>query len=236
MRRVLIVDESEMLVQIITKACFGDDEVRFCADGNTALALLAQYRPDLLVINMSLPYKDGLTVLRQAAFLPRQVLAISYLTDPYILRELGALGVQYVLHMPTPSGVRQALKTMANMESGIRADLRSAVVEHLHRLKIPTNLDGYRMLVVGLPLFYKDLSQPLGKELYPAIICALGQGSEQTVERSMRQTIKAAWKNRTDSVWTQYFPPNSRGVIPCPSTKKFLTVLARQLQQEFPNQ
>ena len=230
MRRVLIVDESEMLVDIIARECFSDDKVLSCADGNTALRLLTEFQPEILLINMSLPYKDGLAVLREAAYLPQQVVAFSYLTTPYVVQMLGLLGVQYILQTPTPGSVRQALKTMQSTRTGIRADLRQLVTEHLHRLGIPTNLDGYKMLAVGLPLFYKDSAQPLGKELYPAIVCALEQGTQKTTERSIRQAIAAGWANRNDGVWELYFNRNAKGQISCPSTKKFLTALVRRLR------
>lgn len=233
MRRVLIVDESEVFATIISDACFAQDEVRICGDGNAALTQLHQFRPDLLLLNLSLPFKDGLAVLREAAYLPKRLMAISYLSNPYILRSLGALGVQYVLHLPTAGGINQALAVINEQKPAVRSDLRSSVTEHLQRLRIPTNLDGYRMLVVGLPLYMSDISQQLGKELYPAIVYALGQGTEQTVERSIRQAIKSAWSQRDDGVWAQYFQPNSRGVIRCPSTKQFLTVLARRLEAEL---
>ena len=232
MRRVLIVDDSELLVQHIANACFSGDEVCSCGDGNTALDMLSAFCPDLLLLNMTLPYKDGLAVLREAAFLPKTILAISYMTDPHVVRMLGALGVQYVLHMPTARGIDQALQYLQQVSPAVRTDLRSSVIEHLHRLRIPTNLDGYRMLAVGLPLFLGDIGQQLGKELYPAIACAMGYGTEQTVERSIRQAIKTGWKCRDDHVWGQYFPPNTRGVISCPSNKKFLMTLAQRLQEE----
>lgn len=234
MGRVLIVEPAEVFAQIIAESCFTGCEVRFCADGNTALAELEAWHPELLLIDLTLPYKDGLTVLREAAFLPPRILVISYLSDPYLMYTLGTLGVGYVLTMPTPRGVRQALDYLQNDPSGVRADLRSAVVEHLHRLRIPEDLDGYRMLVLGLPVFLQDPEQALGKELYPAIVRAMGSGNVKTVEHSIRHAIHTAWERRDDSVWCQYFARNSRGQIPRPTVKKFLACLLGRLQQSQP--
>lgn len=233
MRRVLIVDESEFFIQLAIQKCFIQDEVRSCSDGFAALALLEDFRPDLLLINLSLPFLDGLSVLRQAAYLPETVLVISHMTDPHIRRIVYALGADHVLYMPTPRTVRTVLERVQGAEPGIRKDLRSSILEHLHRLGIPTDLDGYQMLTVGLPLYMKDPGQTLGKELYPAIACALERGSSQTVERSIRQAIHAAWKHRDDRIWGMYFPPNPNGGISCPNNKKFLTALIVHLQKEI---
>lgn len=232
MRRVLIADGSEILIQLIAKACFADDEVYRCTDGHSALEMLVQHRPEIFLLNLSLPYKDGLAVLREAVFLPRRVIAMTYLSDPHILRELEALGVQYVLHMPTADGVRQALATVEARLSGVRTDLRGQTVFHLQQLGISPKLQGYQMLVVGLPIFCRDPAQLLDKELYPAIVCAMGQGSTASVERSVRQAIRSGWKNRTDRVWRQYFPVNARGEIRCPTVKSFLKVLAPLLEAQ----
>lgn len=232
MRRVLIVDDSEILIDYFTRSCFADDQVFSCPDGLQAIEMLSECKPDLLVINLSLAYMDGLAVLRQAEFLPKTVIAISYVSNPHLLRVLGALGVRHTLYMPTPKALRQALEAEKNMVPRVRTDLRSQVLHHLHRLGIPTNLDGYQILTVGLPLYMRDPGQTLSKELYPAIVCAMGRGSNQTVERSIRQAIRAGWKHRDDSVWREYFTPGDGDVIPCPNNKKFLTALMTQLQQE----
>lgn len=232
MGRVLIVEPAEVFAQIIAKHCFAGDDVRFCADGCAALPELEAWQPDILLLDLTLPYKDGLAVLREAAFLPPRILVISYLSDPYLMHTLGALGVGYVLTMPTPSGVTQALQYLEEHPAGVRTDLRGAVVTHLRRLRIPENKDGYRMLVLGLPLFMEDPEQTLGKELYPAIVRAMGGGTAKTVEHSIRYTIQTAWEHRDDSVWSKYFARNSRGQIPRPTVKKFLTSLMNCLQRE----
>ena len=173
MRRVLIVDDSEILIDYFTRSCFADDQVFSCPDGLQAIEMLSECKPDLLVINLSLAYMDGLAVLRQAEFLPKTVIAISYVSNPHLLRVLGALGVRHTLYMPTPKALRQALEAEKNMVPRVRTDLRSQILHHLHRLGIPTNLDGYQILTVGLPLYMRDPGQTLSKELYPAIVCAM---------------------------------------------------------------
>ena len=193
--------------------------------------MLPEYKPDILLLNLSLAYMNGLEVLRQAVYLPKTVIAISYLSDPYLLNILGALGVRHVLYLPTVAAVNQALAAEQTMIPEVRTDLRSCILQHLHRLGIPTNLDGHQILTVGLPLYMQDSAQTLGKELYPAVACAMGRGNVQTVERSIRQAIRAGWKHRDEKVWRQYFSPDASGNITCPNNKKFLTALLAVLQQ-----
>lgn len=233
MRRVLIVEQSDILVRVMTKDFLPEDEIRSCADGITALHMLAEFRPDILVLNMSLPYKTGLDVLMESVYLPPQILVCSYVTNPYVTRMLGLLGVQCVLHMPTAGSVRRALTLMSDQHDRIRPDMRQLVTEHLRRLGISPNLDGHKMLLVGLPLLYNDPTQPLVKEFYPAVACAVGKESPAAVEKSIRDAITKAWECRDESAWEQYFSRNGRGQISNPTNKKFLTTLISRLQQEL---
>ena len=232
MRRILIVEQSDILVQVMTHDCQPEDEVRACADGITALQMLSEFRPDVLVINLSLPYKTGMDVLMEASFLPGQIIACSYVTSPFVLRALGVLGVQYVLHMPTAASLKRALATPPDAYGGVRPDLRQRVTEHLRRLGVAPNLEGYKMLLVGLPLLCSDPTQPLGKEFYPAVAATVEKDSASAVEKAIRDVITKAWERRDDSVWQQYFPRNGRGQISNPSNSRFLKTLVQCLLQE----
>lgn len=233
MRRILIVEASDVLAQLFKETCFSEDIVRICTDGYTALELLEAFRPEILLLNLTLPYKTGWEVLLEATYLPRQTVVFSYLSNPYISYGLGCLGVQHVLHMPTPDSIRQALLWMENNQTGVRADLRQQVTAHLQRLGIPKDLEGYQILSVALPLLVRTPDQALGKELYPAVVCALGKGNEKTVEHSLREAVTQGWKHRSDIIWAEYFARNGNGQIRCPTNKQFLMAVLSRLQKDM---
>lgn len=232
-RRVLIVEQSEILIRVLAKDCRPEDDVRFCADGMTALSMLAEFRPDVLVINMSLPYKTGLDVLMESTYLPPYILVSSYVTNPYVTRVLGVLGVQCILHMPTAGSLRRALDLLSDEHGRIRPELRQQITQHLRRLGLNPGMEGYKMLVVGLPLLFQDPTQPLVKEFYPAVADAMGKVSPAAVEKTIRDVVSKAWQCRNDSVWEQYFSRNGQGKISHPSNGKFLKTLVYCLQQEM---
>jgi len=64
--RVLVVDDdaalSEMLGIVLRNEGF---EVFFCADGDTALKLFRETKPDLVLLDLMLPGRDGMDVCRQ---------------------------------------------------------------------------------------------------------------------------------------------------------------------------
>jgi DNA-binding response OmpR family regulator len=108
--RILVVDDEPTIREVVGLYLLREGfEVDSAADGETALAAIAQTRPDLVVLDLMLPGVDGLAILRQVRAvgnLPVIVLtargeeidrvlglelgADDYLTKPFSARELVA--------------------------------------------------------------------------------------------------------------------------------------------------
>lgn len=64
--RVLVVEDDASLAQFLQKGLtLEGHEVDWVGDGETALARAEEYRPDLMVLDLSLPRKDGTEVLAE---------------------------------------------------------------------------------------------------------------------------------------------------------------------------
>src|SRR5258706_11426808 len=64
--RILYVDDDRNLCQIVAKALGGEGySVRTCHDGAEALAIVAEQLPDLMLLELKLPRRDGLQVLSE---------------------------------------------------------------------------------------------------------------------------------------------------------------------------
>jgi len=65
-QRILVVDDDAPLREVVRYALARDDfTVVEAADGEEALRLFAEHRPDLVVLDVNLPYLDGLSVCRE---------------------------------------------------------------------------------------------------------------------------------------------------------------------------
>jgi two-component system response regulator MtrA len=64
--RVLIVDDDTALAEMLGIVLRGEgfDPV-FCADGDRALGVFRETRPDLVLLDLMLPGRDGIDVCRQ---------------------------------------------------------------------------------------------------------------------------------------------------------------------------
>ena len=97
--RVLIVDDDDSVRDLFTRAFLRDDFiVNALASGQEALALMEDEAPELIVLDLMLPFMNGLEVL--AAMRRRPSLAMvpvlvvtATATSAYDLREFGPLRV-----------------------------------------------------------------------------------------------------------------------------------------------
>ena len=235
MRKVLIAHSSEDLPESL-KAILGNKyDVSVCSDGNTAQKLLSQLRPDILVLDLTIPGKDGITILEDALpFVPPVVLATTKLISHYVHYSAATHGIGYIMLDPCEARcVATRLLDMLQCAALPPQNLREPEIQTvsiLMELGIPTQMDGYTQLRAGIPLFALDTAQKLNKELYPDIAKICGFGSGEQVERSIRTAIQSAWKNRNIQVWGQYFSPETNGDIPCPSNKVFISHLAEKIR------
>lgn len=229
MYKLLIADPSEAYTDALEETFRHEFDLMICHDGETALELLYSFQPDVLILNLSLPYKDGLTVLQQAAHHPKVILAISPIINPYVEQVSVHLGIQYIMIMPTVASLRVRLMDMIATTISPKPDLTAQTVVHLHTLGFHTHLDGYRQLCIGLPLFADNPGIRLSKELYPAISDQLGHMDPRSVEHSIRKSIENAWSQRDTLVWIKYFPGHT-AERRCPSNKEFLSRIAEMLE------
>ena len=229
MYKLLIADASEPYTDALSDIFQNEFHLKICHNGKAALDSLLSFTPDILILNLMLPLKDGFTVLRESAHRPRVILAISPFFNSYIEQSAIQLGIQCVTIMPTVSSLRaQLMDLIANFIAPAQ-DLNAQTLVHLHTLGFQTHLDGYHQLCIGIPMFAATAGMRLSKELYPAIAKQLGDLDARSVEHSIRKAIENAWARRDVAVWAKYFPGHALEHR-CPSNKEFLSRIAEMLE------
>lgn len=230
MRRVLIGHNSELFARAIARKLGSGFEVRTCLDGVQVSQLLDSYKPDILLLNSSMFRKDALTILRERPALPQiTIVTVNYLNTEQE-RMLRCVGVRRILLMPTTDAVVATIRDFVTQEKMGNDDMDVyRVRQYLLALNFDTHLDGFRLICSAVPMLCRDPSQTLSKHIYPAVAKAHDLTDQRTVERSIRNSIEKAWRNRYDGVWSRFFTPDAAGQIPCPSNSKMLNTLAQWL-------
>lgn len=97
--KLLIAVKSEIITDLLVSSLSMHD-IHTCDTGPDALAMLEKYRPDALILDLTLPVMDGLTVLRKTNFRPHSILALTNLATPAVLQAAADAGVQAMILIP----------------------------------------------------------------------------------------------------------------------------------------
>lgn len=117
MQKILIAERSEVLADALMAALQKRYNVHTCTDGNSALQMLEKLRPDALIIDLSLPVLDGLSVLYMSAYKPSVILALSPVLTPRVLQSATDAGVGYLFAIPC--SVRSVIRKLDHLQEAL---------------------------------------------------------------------------------------------------------------------
>ncbi len=63
-RRVMIVEDDPAIAEMLSKVLVRVYDVRVVADGGQAIATATEYRPDVILLDVNLPNKDGFAIAK----------------------------------------------------------------------------------------------------------------------------------------------------------------------------
>lgn len=232
MRKVLIAHSSEELTNTLAQMLGGTFDVTTCTDGLTTLEYIWKIRPDAMVLDLMLPFKDGITILEDAGpILPSVILGMVNERSRYVLLSAHSHGIGYIMLDPSePRAIVVRLLDMiacSDMPPQPYTEPQSDVANLLIRLGLPPGKDGFTQLRVGIPLYIQDPLQRLSKELYPAIARLCKYNSGLQVEHSIRTVIQDAWAKRDTALWGKLFPRCTKP----PTNRLFISRIAAALQE-----
>lgn len=121
--RVVIVDDEElvrMALRLVIDGEPGLTVVAEAADGNAALAAVAAHRPDVVLMDVRMPGRDGLDTTREllaGQAPPRVLMLTTFDSDDLVLGALRAGALGFVLKDTPPARIVDAVRTVADGES-----------------------------------------------------------------------------------------------------------------------
>ena len=226
-------------------------------DGIEALSLVEKYKPMVLILDITMPYLDGIGVLEKTAQLetPPIVIILTAFEQEAMIQRLITMGASYYMVKPFDAAtlierIRQfatnrhpsPIKTIKVTEEPATYNLRHRektdsqleleVSKLFHEMGIPAHFRGYAYLRDAIIMAAREV-EVLGnitKNLYPRI-AEKYRSSASGVESAIRHTIEIGWE-RGNSEFIRNFFGAENGKNRFPTTASFIAKVADKLRLE----
>ena len=245
---VLIADSSEEFCAGLTAAlqlADGFQVVGTASDGEQAIRLIGDRKPDVLVLDLMLSKQDGISVLKAISGMEHRpaTLATSGFVTDYVAAAAANLGVRYL--MLKPCDMTALVERMEEIRGGEslrtsaprrvdKTSIESMVTNIIHEIGVPAHIKGYQYLREAIIIAVNDMDviNAITKVLYPQVAKTFGT-TPSRVERAIRHAIEVAW-DRGDLDTLQsffgYTVSNTRGK---PTNSEFIALIADRLQLQL---
>ena len=179
--KILIADSNQDFCEHLRekiRQCPGFDIVGMASDGNKASELLQIMQPDMLVVDLMLPERDGFAVLKtamQQEKKPVSLVLTGFMSD-FVCYTAADLGVQYFMTKPCSADlICERLQQINNMdptttpENTPEINIESMVTSVIHEIGVPAHIKGYQYLREAIMIAVKDMDviNAITKILYP---------------------------------------------------------------------
>ena len=245
---VVIADNSEEFCSALTGALHQTDRFRVldtANDGERAIALVSEQKPDILVLDMMLAKKDGISVLKAISALEHKptVLATSGFITDYVASAAANLGVRYLMLKPCDTSAvverleeirgGESLRTPAARHSS-QQNIETMVTNIIHEIGVPAHIKGYQYLREAIIIAVEDMDviNAITKILYPQVAKTF-QTTPSRVERAIRHAIEVAWDRGDLDTLQKFFGYTVSNTKGKPTNSEFIALIADKLQLQM---
>lgn len=243
--KVLLADSSEeycrQLSQVIENS-EGFKTVGTTDNGQQALDLIKELKPDIVVMDMILPKIDGLGLLRAINEMDYKPVAVivSNFKNEYVVSQAAELGARFYLLKPCSADtVMDKLMTVRNMKNNSRAinedvNVETMVTEIIHEIGVPAHIKGYQYLreAIMIAVADREVINAITKILYPQVAKTFST-TPSRVERAIRHAIEVAWDRGDLETLQRFFGYTVSNTKGKPTNSEFIALIADKLQLQL---
>ena len=205
------------------------------ADGNEALRLIGEAKPDMVVLDMVLPGLDGLSILRRLddAGAPT-VVAVSAIATREVVAEAGRLGAAMFISKPyNESALVENLTRLADKgESALHMPgLEELVTSIIHEVGVPAHIKGYQYVREAIMITVEDMEviNSVTKVLYPEVAKRY-HTTPSRVERAIRHAIEVAWDRGDLETLQKFFGYTVSNAKGKPTNSEFIAMISDRIR------
>jgi len=218
--KVLVVDDNSNFATLLSDHINEQDDLEVIGIANNGIKAVEQIvdkSPDLVVLDIIMPYLDGLGVLEKINTLSLdkkpKIIVLSAVGQDNIARRAIDLGANYYIIKPFDFNVflnrlRQMIyskpdieigSSMTKTEPGVFAkkiqsesqNIEIQITEIINKIGVPPHVKGYQYLRTAIQMVYDDVSflSKVTIEIYPGVAKKFNT-TPSRVERAIRNAIE----------------------------------------------
>ncbi len=245
---ILIADNSEEFCSGLSAALQRSDGFQILGianDGEQAIRMITERKPQILVLDMMLAKQDGIAVLKAISNMDRRpvTLATSRFITDYVASAAANLGVRYLMLKPCDmtalverlEEIRggESQRQPANRRAG-QTSIEAMVTNIIHEIGVPAHIKGYQYLREAIIIAVGDMDviNAITKVLYPQVAKTF-QTTPSRVERAIRHAIEVAWDRGDLDTLQKFFGYTVSNTKGKPTNSEFIALIADKLQLQL---
>ena len=254
--KVLIVDDNRKYTDHLCRDLEEDgsfEVVGVAEDGRRVTELVEKLNPDLLLLDIIMPFADGLWVLDQlnsyGLLSGMSVIMVSAITLDRVITKAVELGADYFLAKPcsnqyiiatakeimeAPRPDRASVPPAALVrEANSDEQIEQKITNVIHKIGIPAHIKGYQYLRYAIREVFRniDMLNSVTKELYPLVAKQFNTTATR-VERAIRHAIEVAWDRGDLETLNEIFGYTVKSNRGKPTNSEFIAMIADRLRMQ----
>lgn len=231
-------------------------EILFAEDGEKAIDKIKNYKVDILVLDLFIPIKDGIEVLKymydNKIIIPK-IICTTPIIQENMFQQLSAYAIDYILlkpfdetillqkantlfqisNKPKPETNITINLTTDEKERLYRIQLEREITAVLHEIGIPAHIKGYLYLRTAIleTFLNADYLGQITKVLYPEIAKKY-MTTASRVERAIRHAIEVAWNRGNVDAIDEIFSYTISATKAKPTNSEFIAMISDKLRLE----
>lgn len=219
---LLIAEDNNRIVEQIVSGVRKQKRFKIVGianDGVRALQILREQRPSVCLLDLVMPYIDGVGVMEElhsSGFFATKMILLSSIGQENIVEQCINMGA--ISHVTKPLDFELLANKMIDCidepyvkkmipyrknEKKRERNIEMIITNMIHEIGVPAHIKGYQYLREAIEMSVEnvDILNSVTKQLYPAIANRF-ETTPSRVERAIRHAIEVAWKRgKTDTMY-----------------------------------
>ncbi len=248
--KIMVVDDNKEFVNLLNMYINSQKDMVALEplhDGTNVVNAIKQSNPDVLLLDVVMPEKDGLTVLEELAdeigIEKPIIVMMSAIGQEKVTQKAISLGATYYVVKPFDmitlvDRVRELLKETNAVKNEYMVaygnkslPLEVRVTQMIHDVGVPAHIKGYQYIREAIILAVNDeeIINSITKTLYPTLSEKFNTTASR-VERAIRHAIEVAWNRGQIEMHEKIFGYTVNSNKGKPTNSEFIAMIADRIR------